>query len=193
MRTALLLKRRLFDLAAATSLVLCALTVAAAARSFFIHDYLVRRSYRLGDPTGHCAELRSNCGSVELGVYSYDEDPSRIEYGKLVPDAVPHGVAWTLSSFPAHFRAYRLYRFELRRDWYDMHGRGPYSWVLMPYWFPTLLFAVLPALRWGKWRRRSRPGSCSACGYELRSTPDRCPECGTVPTTKAARPGGAGG
>jgi hypothetical protein len=60
----------------------------------------------------------------------------------------------------------------------------------IPYSTCLLISGVLPAA-WLTSRRlsvwnRSRPlkhpkGHCSACGYDLRATPGRCPECGNVP------------
>lgn len=57
--------------------------------------------------------------------------------------------------------------------------------VSIPYWF-LLVCAGLPLVvqlrRVRKWRRARRPGLCARCGYDLRATPTRCPECGRINT-----------
>jgi hypothetical protein len=61
--------------------------------------------------------------------------------------------------------------------------RGEDSWYewTVPYWFLVLALAVLPSLAISKAlrkRHQRKSGHCPACGYDLRATPDRCPECG---------------
>ena len=58
-----------------------------------------------------------------------------------------------------------------------------FRWVvIVTHWFLVLTFAALPAYRLARrMRRRHPPGRCRACGYDLRATPERCPECGTIP------------
>ena len=55
--------------------------------------------------------------------------------------------------------------------------------VQVPFWLAAAATAVLPTAWLGRWwvrrRRCDRAGLCHRCGYDLRATPDRCPECGT--------------
>ncbi|HEX3357109.1 MAG TPA: hypothetical protein VHS31_09075 [Tepidisphaeraceae bacterium] len=59
-----------------------------------------------------------------------------------------------------------------------------YSAFAIPWWMLLLALAICPAL-WlrvpVRARRRRQRGECAVCGYDLRATPDRCPECGAVP------------
>ena len=91
---------------------------------------------------------------------------------------------------------------------YPASGWGPLRWkswtqrvptvpfaghnvnIGVSHWLATALLSILPAW-WGsgrlrQWhRRRSRPGACVGCGYDLRATPQRCPECGRPATAPA--------
>jgi hypothetical protein len=65
-----------------------------------------------------------------------------------------------------------------------------------PYWFPAVASGaaawpwlgpfVVRRLHRRRRRRRQQAGLCGQCGYDLRATPERCPECGAVPASSAS-------
>jgi hypothetical protein len=64
--------------------------------------------------------------------------------------------------------------------------RAEIRWVriIFPAWSGAAVFALPSITRvalWVRRRRRKREGHCMKCGYDLRATPERCPECGTAP------------
>jgi hypothetical protein len=68
--------------------------------------------------------------------------------------------------------------------WYSHRGiEGRRLGISGPLWLPVALSTSLAAtlvLVWFRQRTPIRLGQCRVCGYDLRATPDRCPECGTA-------------
>lgn len=68
--------------------------------------------------------------------------------------------------------------------WY-IHWGSKYLYLIIPYWVLVAGFGLMP-LHWiWFWRRKVRrqkkriaAGCCEQCGYDLRASKDRCPECG---------------
>ena len=71
-------------------------------------------------------------------------------------------------------------------------GRGATSretHVTVPLWSVALATGIGPAAWLIRWRKRCRrlcvaQGLCLRCGYDLRASPERCPECGTAVTAQ---------
>ena len=63
--------------------------------------------------------------------------------------------------------------------------------VAVPHWVVMVGFGVLPTVRgWRRFRRgrRRRAGCCVFCGYDLRFSAGRCPECGCAPAPATTIP-----
>jgi hypothetical protein len=169
-------KRRVFIVSAAVLLGLCVATVAIWIRSWSHMDQLLWRNTHVGicvvASSGDLGIVFENANSKPLTPFiSYDrnDEPLKIS-GAMQQHHTVLGVSIG-------------------------YGRVPelsYRAIIVPVWFLSLASA---AACWRLIRSAARGGEsgqalCRVCGYDLRATPNRCPECGTAVRRHAAGGGG---
>jgi hypothetical protein len=191
--------RRLLNLLTALSLVVCVATCALWVRSYRAGDVVgLRRSDR-GHHTLIDCSAQSSRGQVAFRWYRNTmTDLSTFDYfqARRAWDGAyraVHGKFWSIQSIGGGDRlresrafGFAWLRYRVNRPDYDDEAQA----FVLPLWFPAMLTAIAPA-RWSAntvrrfvaGRRDRRRGHCRRCGYDLRSTPARCPECGTAVST----------
>jgi hypothetical protein len=190
------LKRRVFQTAGAVSLLLSLSLTVLWVRSYRWRDVLSRVSLH---PTqrlyeDHRVYLVSQRGTlwVEWDRSSYQ--PSQGEPWPQVSEWLVISDWQSERDAPAidpNLPMTRCLGFGWTVSWhrvghqYVENGVGPYVLVEVPHWSIVVLTAILPIWQLVAFtkRRRARRSDliiCANCGYDVRATPNRCPECGAV-------------
>ena len=166
------------------SLPLCLASAVLWVRGYWRVDWFYWYRRPRPEATGLLLGLESGGGGAAVYVRSWDSQVYWTSY--------PGGWHWVTDDPPTVPYAGGRERTRWGVRWISQDAaldsqRG----IIVPLWLPTLFFAALPLARGALFirrRRRGREGHCRKCGYDLRATPDRCPECGTLAPV-AARAG----
>ena len=151
---------------------------------------------------------KSFAGGIKVHFHSRKDDLAKpVVFGKFWSDfqggQYPTILVWGLRHFVRSGR-YDVYpqlkvpgdnptwdlRYFSTGDWSRQGHTETLFEVVFPYWFLFLALLApalgMSALSFRPFRRRTM-NRCSRCGYDLRATPDRCPECGAIPKAEAIR------
>jgi hypothetical protein len=191
------MKRHLLNLLALLSFLVCVAAAVMWVRGYFVADQFFRQAFEDdGDTTywryDHVLSGRGGVGLNRLvqsgrrpGYREVILSRKRLPFHSTLPAAYPMfnvGVGdqpvWGGFKY-GHFTVAEPGRSRPRADGWQ---------IVVPYWAVVALTAAPPAAwawHWRRRRRHNRSGLCRSCGYDLRATPDLCPECGTAATTPA--------
>jgi hypothetical protein len=167
--------RRLLILPIALSLLLCVTAVGLWVRSLWVPDYWYRETWD-GRQAAEM-ELQSYRGRLRFQYQSQPENKQRPGIN----------AGW-------HHRRFGTGYWDAENDfwfcgWWSQRSPTLFGWVLRERIWPIAVLTAAPPAAWlVQFVRHRRRGSgfCVACGYDLRATPGRCPECGWVPGVMAA-------
>ena len=176
------MRRGAFNILAGASAVLCLAVLALWARSYWVSDVWVWVGYPLGGKAPeHRASLLSHSGQFSLNWQRTSLDPGGRYTSRLLHEARRPPVEFWRTPVAGIVPAF-LNRIGFAL--FDTHVHAP-AWSVALAFGLVAVFCSRP--RWGPLLRRTRIGVCPTCGYDLRATPERCPECGTVPEPLPAR------
>ena len=178
------MKRRLFNLASVASLLLCIAIVAWWVRSYRTQDSVAWFDITVDGPQAWSDKTwgaNSYCGVVAF----YRSEGSAWRQGR--DETTGRRLAWQGHPVLTPSQVWFPMRIGPRRyEYRAAQAADKYVGFDVPHWLFAGIASIVPFLRSGRFLHEYRRpvGSCRFCGYDLRATPDRCPECGAVPAVK---------
>jgi hypothetical protein len=194
------LKRHVFHFLSLLTLLLLLAVTTLWVRGYGMLDMASRaRTRRLegGGASYSSAQVISNQGRILIDVGWGTAAPDSTVVGTMLDDAnTTGGQPRTLFQRIEQTKTSQPIRLE---DISNASGWGPVRWwriakhnplagltrdgwfVQIHHWLLAVILAIAPALalwQFARRHRRMRVGLCANCGYDLRATPGRCPECG---------------